>query len=165
MVLNEKGILQQFGLVIYPVDFVVVIGDMEDKVNEIYQPYEEEYAQARIVSPSSTGTTYRVKERATGIPCILIWIGRKEEFTTSIVAHECTHAALEIWCYIKSEVSLTNQEPFAYLLGNLVRLAVGCFYEIPGIQPPTIKKEAFENEQVEKERKEKLNKSKKKKIK
>ena len=155
MILNEKGILQQFGLVIYPVDFVVVIGDMEDSVNELYQPYDEEYAEAKIVAPSSTGTTYRVKERATDIPCVLIWIGKKEEFTSSIVAHECTHAALEIWVYIKSEVSLSNQEPFAYLLGNLVRLAVGCFYELPGVKPPVVEKDAFENKQVEKERKKK----------
>lgn len=157
MVLNEKGILQQFNLVIYPIDFVVVIGDMEDKVNALYQPYEEEYKDAHIAPPSSTGTTYRVKERSTGVACVLIWIGKKEEFTTSIVAHECTHAALEIWCYIRSEVSLTNQEPFAYLLGNLVRLAVGCFYKIPGIKPPTIKKDAFENVKVNKTKSKKEN--------
>lgn len=162
MVQNKKGILQQFGLVIYPVDFVVVIGDMEEEVNNLYQPYEEEYAQAKIGFPTSTGSTYRVKERATGIPCVLIWIGKKEEFTTSIVAHECTHASLEIWSYIKSEVSLSNQEPFAYLLGNLVRLAVGLFYELPGIQPPVVKKDAFENEQVEKGRKAKAKLKKKK---
>lgn len=157
MVLNEKGILQQFNLVIYPIDFVVVIGDMEDKVNALYQPYEEEYKDAHIAPPSSTGATYRVKERSTGEACVLIWIGKKEEFTTSIVAHECTHAALEIWCYIRSEVSLTNQEPFAYLLGNLVRLAVGCFYEIPSIKPPTIKKDAFENVKVNKTKSKKEN--------
>ena len=160
MILNEKGILQQFNIVVYPVDFVVVIGDMEDKVNKLYQPYEKEYAEAKIAAPTSTGTTYRVKERATGIPCVLVWIGKKEEFTTSIISHECTHAALEIWYYISSEVSLSNQEPFAYLLGNLVRLAVGCFYEIPGIKPPVIEGEVFENEQVEKDRKKKSKKKK-----
>ena len=160
MVLNEKGILQQYGLVIYPVDFVVVIGELEDEVNKLYMPYEEEYKDAHIASPRNTGCTYRVKERATGIPCILIWIGKKEEFVTSIVAHECTHAALEIWQYIGSEVSLSNQEPFCYLLGNLVRLAVGLFYELPGVEAPTIKKDAFENEKVEKERKNKTTKKK-----
>jgi hypothetical protein len=158
MVLNEKGILQQFGLVIYPIDFVVVIGDMEKEVNELYQPYDEEYKDAHIAAPKHTGTTYRVKERSTGIPCILIWIGNKEEFTTSIVSHECTHASLEIWQYIGSEVSLTNQEPFAYLLGNLVRLAVGCFYDIPGIKPPVVKKDAFEDGVVKKQRKTKSKK-------
>lgn len=145
MILNEKGIIKQFNLVVYPVDFVVVIGDMEEEVNTLYQPYEEAYRNAHIAPPTSTGSTYRVIERETGIPCVLIWIEKKEEFTSSIVAHECGHVALEIWCFIKSEVSLTNQEPFCYLLGNLVRLAVGCFYEIPGIKPPVVSKDAFEN--------------------
>jgi hypothetical protein len=124
---------------------VVVIGEMEDEVNTLYQPFEKGYEDIHIAPPSSTGATYRVRERESGIPCILIWISKKDEFTSSIVAHECCHAALEIWCYIKSEVSLSNQEPFCYLLGNLVRLAVGCFYEIPGIQPPVISKDTFEN--------------------
>ena len=145
MVLNEKGNIKQFDLVIYPVDFAVVIGELEKDVNKLYRPYEEEYKDAYIAPPSSTGSTYRVRERKTGVPCIVIWVGKIDEFTSSIVAHECTHAALEIWQYIGSDVSLTNQEPFCYLLGNLVRLAVGCFYEIPNIEPPIVKKEAFEN--------------------
>ena len=145
MIINKKGAVKQFNLVIYPVDFVVVIGEMEEEVNTLYQPYEKGYEEAHIAPPSTTGATYRVKERETGIPCILIWISKKDEFTSSIVAHECGHATIEIWCFIKSEVSLTNQEPFCYLLGNLVRLAVGCFYEIPGIKPPTVSKDAFEN--------------------
>lgn len=153
MILNEKGIVKQFNLVVYPVDFVVVIGEMEEEVNALYQPYEEAYRNAHIASPTSTGSTYRVIERETGIPCELIWVEKKEEFTSSIIAHECGHVALEIWCFIKSEVSLTNQEPFCYLLGNLVRLAVGCFYEIPGIKPPVVSKDAFENPTIVKKSK------------
>jgi hypothetical protein len=145
MVLNKKGNIKQFNLVIYPVDFTVVIGDFEKEVNTLYKPYEEEYKDAHIASPKSEGATYRVRERKTDIPCVLIWIKKKEEFTSSIVAHECGHAALEIWQYIGSDVALDNQEPFCYLLGNLVRLAVGCFYEIPGIEPPKVSKDAFEN--------------------
>ena len=144
MRVNRRGILQQFGLVLYPVDFVVVIGDMEKEVNELYRPYEEDYKDARIVGPKTTGTTYRTRERETDIPCILIWIRDKEEFTSSIVSHECAHAALEIWSYIGSDVSLDNQEPFCYLLGNLVRLATGCFYDMPGVKPPVVKHDAFE---------------------
>ena len=151
MVLNEKGNIKQFGLVIYPVDFVVVIGDLEQEVNKLFQPYEEGFNW--IASPKSTGCTYRIKEKKTGIPCIMVWIKNKEEFTTSIVSHECAHAALEIWQYIGSEVALDNQEPFCYLLGNLVRLAVGCFYEIPGIQPPVVSHDAFVNPEKPKTKK------------
>lgn len=152
MILNERGILQQFGLVVYPVDYVVVIGGLEVEVNTLYRPFEEKFAEAHIAPPNSTGATYRVKERATGIPCIMVWISSISEFTSSIVAHECGHATMEIWQFIGSEVSLDNQEPFCYLLGNLVRLAIGCFYELPNVVPPVIEKEAFQDDKVEKER-------------
>ena len=155
MVHNNKGIIKQFDLVIYPIDYVVVIGEMENEVNKNYYPYEEEYKNAHIAPPSKTGATYRVRERATDIPCVMIWIKEKENCTSSIIAHECGHAILELWSYIHSEVSLTNQEPFCYTLGNLVRLAVGCFYELPGITPPAIKSEAFEDKGVKKLRKSK----------
>lgn len=145
MVQNKKGIINQFSLVIYPIDFVVAIGDMEKEVNELYCPFEEEYKDAHIAPPSNDGCTYRVKERSTGIPCVFIWIRKASDFTSSIVAHECGHAALEIWTYIGSEVALGNQEPFCYLLGNLVRLAVGTFYEIPGIKPPVVSRDTFCN--------------------
>lgn len=144
MILNEKGNIKQFNLVIYPVDFVVVIGELEEEVNKLYKAYGDDEGKVWIAAPTKTGATYRVVERETGVPCIMVWVKKKEEFTSSIVAHECGHAALELWLFIGSEVALDNQEPFCYLLGNLVRLAVGCFYEIPGIKPPVVKSDAFE---------------------
>lgn len=138
MIVKDNGIIKQYSLVVYPVDYVVAIGEVEEEVNTLYRPYEEEYKDAHIVPPKTTGSTYRVIERETGIPCIMIWIGKINECTTSIVGHECGHALLELWAYINSEVSLTNQEPFCYLLGNLIRLAVGTFYELPGVEPPKV---------------------------
>lgn len=137
------GIIKQFNIVIYPVDFVVVIGDMEEEVNKKYVPFNEEYNY--ITPPKGTGATYRVKEEETEIPCIMVWIKDMQECTSSIISHECGHAALEIWSFIGSEVSLDNQEPFCYLLGNLVRLTVGTFYDIPGVKPPVVPKDKFEN--------------------
>lgn len=143
MYLTKKGSIQQFNLVIYPIDFVVVIGDLEEEVNKLYKPYEEEYNH--IAKPRNTGACYRVVEKETGIKCTMIWIKNIEEVTGSIVAHECTHAAMEIFIYIGTTPNPNDQEPFCYLVGNLVRLTVGCFYEIPGIQPPVVKQDAFEN--------------------
>ena len=145
MVINNKGAIQQFNIVLYPIDFVVVIGPLEKDVNKLYRPYEEKWKDAYIAPPKLTGCTYRVKERATDIPCVMVWIGKKEEFTGSIVTHECNHAALEIFEYIGAKVNFDDQEPFCYLAGNLARLAIGTFYEIPGIQPPVISHDAFCN--------------------
>ena len=153
MILNEKGNVKQFGIVIYPVDFVVVIGPFEKEVNKYYRPYEEEWKDARIAAPKTTGATYRVIERSTGTPCILIWIRSKDEFTSSIVSHECIHAAMEIFKYIGAELNFDDQEPFCYLAGNLVRLATGCFYEIPGIQSPVVSHDAFCNPEKPKKKK------------
>ena len=158
MILNKKGVIEQFNLVIYPVDFVVVIGDFEEEVNELYMPYDEEYKNARIGEPSAKGGTYRVKNKETQAPCIMVWVKKKEDCTSSIISHECVHAALEIWKYICSEVSLTNQEPFCYLVGNLVRLTVGAFYEIPGVKPPVIEQDAFYNPKKAKKEKAKAKK-------
>lgn len=141
---NKNGCINQYNLVVYPVDFVVVIGELEEEVNKLYMPYEEEYKNAHIVPPKFTGCTYRVRERNTGIPCVLVWFGKIDGFTGSMVTHEVNHAALEIFQYIGAKVSFDDQEPFCYLSGNLARLAIGSFYEIPGIKPPVIKKDAFE---------------------
>ena len=143
MFLSKKGNIQQFNLVIYPVDFVIVIGDLEEEVNKFYKTYDERYNY--IGKPTNTGACYRVVEKETGIPCVMIWIKAIDEFTSSIVAHECGHAAMEIFSYIGTKPNPDDQEPYCYLLGNLVRLAVGCFYEIPGIKPPVVSREAFSN--------------------
>ena len=42
MVLNEKGIIKEFELVIYPLHFVAVIGDVdEEELNKEYAPNYE----------------------------------------------------------------------------------------------------------------------------
>lgn len=143
MIVDKRGTLCQFDLVIYPVESVIVIGDLEEEVNKLYEPYNENYNY--IAPPTKTGEVYNVKQKSTGIPCVLMWIGKINEFTGSIVAHEAGHVAMEIFRYIGATVSLEEQEPFCYLLGNIARLAIGQFYEIPGIKPPVVSHDAFCN--------------------
>lgn len=159
MILNEKGNIKQFNLVIYPVEYVVVIGELEEEVNKYYTPFEDDFNY--IAAPKSTACTYRVKEKSTGINCIMVWFGKLDEFTSSIVTHEVCHAAMEIFTYIGTKPNPDDQEPYCYLAGNLARLAVGCFYEIPGIKPPVVKHDAFCN--PERPQKKKESKTKKKK--
>lgn len=37
--------------------------------------------------------------------------------TAKNIAHESTHAALEIFAYVGARISYDNQEPYAYLVG------------------------------------------------
>ena len=44
---------------------------------------------------------------------------------TDIIAHESVHAAMDIYNYISASVDLSNQEPFAYLVGYIAN----CVYK------------------------------------
>lgn len=129
MVLNKKGIIQEFDLVIYPVRLVIAIGDLEKEINRFYKPYEEEYNY--IVQPKESSTaasTYRIRNKKTGDCALLIWIPDVDNVKGSYLTHESGHVAIEIFKYVGALIDYDNQEPFCYLLGNIFRLCNNAFY-------------------------------------
>ena len=131
----KNGIIREYDLVCWPVQLVVVIGDMEKEVNDRYKPADEGYNV--IGKPKNTqATTYHVSDKKNGDACLLVWYPKAESCVTSAVAHEAGHVALEIFQYAGSKVHFDNQEPFCYLLGNVARLIAHTLYEIPSIVPP-----------------------------
>jgi len=129
MVLNQKGILKQFNLVIYPVDFVVAIGDVKKEVDELYKPADEQYVGFGVPTEENPGKTFEAIEKATETPCSLIWIKDLESCRGSYLCHEVGHSAMDIFGFIGAKVDIANQEPFCYLLGNLYRLINGAYNE------------------------------------
>ena len=130
MVLNEKGILREFELVIYPVRFVVVIGNLEKEVNDLYAPIDKGYSIiAKPDAEKYRAVVYNVKNRESDNYCLLLWVPTLEDCKGYVLCHEAGHAALDIFEYIGAEVDVSNQEPFTYLLGTLYRLANGAFNE------------------------------------
>lgn len=140
MVLNEKGIIKEFDLVIYPINFIVVIGDMEKEINKDYSPNDDRCNWIGKPSEGTAGRTYLIHNSDTNQIEVMIWVPSIEECKGSVFAHECSHAAMEIFNYIGASVDLENQEPFAYLLGNLFRLLNGAFYEFRDYKPKKSKK-------------------------
>ena len=65
MVLNEKGILRQFSLVVYPIDLVVAIGDMEDEINKRYIPRDKQYDWLSPPPEEVAEAVYNVEEKET----------------------------------------------------------------------------------------------------
>lgn len=128
--LTEKGILRQFSLTIYPVDFVVAIGEVEDEVNNHYKPCDGNYLYISAPQYPSHATTYECYSKDTGKRCLMIWFGNKLWCTYENVTHESGHAALELFRYIGSKVSTEDQEPFCYLAGTFARLIAGCYDEL-----------------------------------
>jgi hypothetical protein len=130
MILNEKGIIKHFDLVIYPVDFVVAIGDVKEELEKDYKPSDEQYVGFGKPTEENPCRTFEATEKETNVQCSLIWIKDLESCKGSYFCHECSHAAMDIFSYIGAKPDVENQEPFAYLIGNLFRLLNGAFYEL-----------------------------------
>lgn len=128
MILNEKGILKDFDLVIYPVQLVLAIGQFEEEINRLYKPYDEGYNYIAPPKSSSAAATYQVRNKKTNDPACLIWIPKTEEVRGSYLCHESGHVALEIFKYVGAHVNYDDQEPFCYLLGAIFRLCNNAFY-------------------------------------
>ena len=140
MILNSKGIIRQFDLVIYPLDFVVVIGaKLKDEVEKEYKPAEPEYVGFNPPTYEHPAATFNVVQKSTYKPCVMIGVSSLEDCKGSFFCHEVTHAALELYKFIGAEVDVENQEPFAYLTGNLFRLLNGAFYELRDYKPEKLK--------------------------
>ena len=140
MVLNEKGIIRQFNLVIYPVDFVVAIGDVKEELEKIYKPANDKYVGFGKPTEENPGKTFEAVEIKTGVPCSLIWFKDLDSCRGSYFCHEVGHSAMDIFAFIGAEPDVENQEPFTYLTGNLFRLLNGAFYELRDYKPNKSKK-------------------------
>lgn len=140
MVLNEKGILRQFSLVVYPIDLVVAIGDMEDEINKRYIPRDKQYDWLSPPPEEVAEAVYNVEEKETGLYCLMIWIPKIDDCKGSYFCHESGHLAIEIFKYIGAHIDYDDQEPFCYLLGTIFRLINGAFYELKDYKPKKSKK-------------------------
>ena len=140
MVLNEKGILKQFSLVVYPIDLVVAIGDVEDKINEYYIPRDKEYNYLAPPPEDVPEAIFMIEEKSTGAYCLLVWIPKIDDCKGSYFCHESGHLAMEIFKYIGAHIDYDDQEPFCYLLGTVFRLINGAYYEFKDYKPKKSKK-------------------------
>ena len=127
MVLNEKGILQEFDLTIYPVCLIIAIGDLEKEINRFYKPYDEQYNRIGFLR-DNPAATYQVRSKKTNDVACLIWIPKTDEVRGSYLCHEAGHVALEVFKYVGAHVDYDDQEPFCYLLGAVFRLCNNAFY-------------------------------------
>ena len=109
MVLNEKGILKEFDLVVYNQDIVAVIGGMEDTVNRYYKPTDEKFNWIAAPDEGHPMATYDVINKKTGVICYMIWCSNPELFRGSYLCHETGHATLELFKYIGAHVDYDDQ--------------------------------------------------------
>lgn len=128
MILNEKGILRQSDLVVYPIKLVVVIGDMEKEVNKYYMPRDKHYNWIGAPKEEIGAIVSLVEKKRDGKYGLMVWFSTFNDCIGSNLCHECGHLSLEIFKYIGAKINYEDQEPFCYLLGNIFRLCNDTFY-------------------------------------
>lgn len=104
--------IHEFDPVIYPRRLWVVVNCPASVLNDMFEDkYEDlpESASAEVVPAR------RLKPEVLG--GVLVRFKSKKDMTTSIITHESSHAAMEIYDYIGAKVDIQNQEPFSYLAG------------------------------------------------
>lgn len=130
MVIQDK-VLKRFDLVIYPIDFVVAIGDVEEDVNAEYAPNQPEANWIGMPGEGTAGRTYNIHNKKDNKICVMVWFPTLKDCTGPIICHEAGHAALEVFNYIGATINPEeDQECFCYLLGTLFRMTNGSCKEL-----------------------------------
>uniref|UniRef100_UPI00402698C4 hypothetical protein n=1 Tax=Prevotella sp. TaxID=59823 RepID=UPI00402698C4 len=122
----------RYNAVIYPRRLCVYIGLSGEDVNKCFEGINGE--ELNFDFNGYDGMEFgEIKEKATGLICILVVFPNKRAMTMSVCCHEASHACDDIEKAIDME---HGGEASAYLLGwlasciNKARLGIGEFIEI-----------------------------------
>lgn len=74
--------------------------------------------------------TYAVQQKEPLLGGVLIRFQDWKSMSPGNIAHEATHAAIEIFDYCDCRIDVDNQEPFAYLVGWIV----SCIEEVRNVK-------------------------------
>lgn len=125
---KEKSLIKEFSLVIYPVTLVVALG--KNLAEELNKRYCDPTIETLSFDSNSLGQCWFLFNKKDKSPVSLIWAEDLEQFGGSCMAHEATHAALDVFKFIGADADPDNQEPFAYLVGTIMKFINAAFYEL-----------------------------------
>lgn len=119
---KDFKLLQFCYLNVYPRYIIVAIGDVEDKVNKLWEPYDRAYNYLGPPPEDCAGITCAVKSKGDNPKYgYLVWMKTREDCQPDYIAHECCHAALSLFDHLGIKPDVKNQEPLAYLVGSMVQ--------------------------------------------
>lgn len=106
--------VHEFSTAIYPRKLWITRGATRLYMKDIFE--EPDGGELKF-GKWSDAFAYNVQKKSTLDYGVLIWFEDIKAMTTSNIAHESVHAALEIFNDLGCNVDADNQEPFAYLVG------------------------------------------------
>ena len=111
----NKCKVHEFDPQIYPRKLWVVKGGEFDNLKEMFTQADEDELQFKDSSAAVTiPVVTKDEKRLLGE---LIYFTSGNQMKYDYIAHEATHAALDIFYQMGCQVHYDNQEPFAYLVG------------------------------------------------
>ena len=118
--------IYQFDPQIYPRKLWVSVGASTEELQERFG--KEDIKED--LDDSYYAETYSVQQKEPLLGGVLIRFQNLKAMTPENMAHEATHAALEIFDYCDCRIDVENQEPFAYLVGWIVK----CIEEVRNVK-------------------------------
>ena len=106
----------EFNPQIYPRRLWVSVGASVEELNERFpnddlKPFDDSYY----------AETYNIQQKEPLLGGVLIRFYDLESMSPENIAHESTHAAIDIFDYCDCRIDADNSEPFAYLVGWIVK--------------------------------------------
>lgn len=105
----------QFDPQIYPRKLWVAVGVPTEELNEKF------VEEIKDIDKSADAETWPVQQKEPLLGGVLVRFENLKSMLPDNIAHEATHAALEIFDYVDARIQYDNQEPFAYLVGWVVK--------------------------------------------
>ena len=135
-ILNEKGALIEFDIMVYPITVIIAIGDVGEDIDRLYKPSNPDYLGLRKPTEIRPAATYDdIVDKETESPCELIWINTLNDCRGSYMCHEAGHAALDIFKFVGAEVDADNQEPYCYLLSTIYKCINSAYVKLKDYKP------------------------------
>lgn len=105
----------QFDPQIYPRKLWVAVGVTTSELNEKFVD------EIKDMDDSNDAETLPIQQKEPLLGGVLVRFENLKSMRPDNIAHEATHAALEIFDYVDARIQYDNQEPFAYLVGWVVK--------------------------------------------
>ena len=110
----------EFDPQVYPRKIWVAVGGDIGTLRASFCQNDGEQLDFKDMDKYSASTT-AVTEKDTGLFGELIWFPTKSDMRFDYIAHEATHAAMDIFGDIGIVPDVNNQEPLAYLVGWIAK--------------------------------------------
>lgn len=117
--------IYQFDPQIYPRRLWVSVGASTE---ELQQKFGKE--DIKGFDDSYYAETMAVQQKEPLLGGVLVRFQDLKAMTPETISHEASHAAIEIFNYCDCRIDVDNQEPFAYLVGWVVR----CIEEVRDVK-------------------------------